>query len=103
MEYAQRISSLILSIRKKEKIRVRQPLVRALLPIVDAKFESDIQAIQDLILAETNVKKLEFITDTDGLVVKKIKPNFKTLGKKLAGNMKGAQSAKFTHSMQAIF
>jgi len=93
MEYAQRISSLILSIRKKEKIRVRQPLVRALLPIVDAKFESDIQAIQDLILAETNVKKLEFITDTDGLVVKKIKPNFKTLGKKLAGNMKGAQSA----------
>lgn len=93
MEYAQRISSLILSIRKKEKIRVRQPLVRALLPIVDAKFESDIQAIQDLILAETNVKKLEFITDTDGLVVKKIKPNFKMLGKKLAGNMKGAQSA----------
>ncbi len=93
MEYAQRISSLILSIRKKEKIRVRQPLVRALLPIVDAQFESDIRAIQDLILAETNVKALEFITDTDGLVVKKIKPNFKTLGKKLGGNMKGAQSS----------
>ena len=93
MEYAQRISSLILSIRKKEKIRVRQPLVRALLPILNPKFESDIRAIQDLILAETNVKSLEFITDTDGLVVKKIKPNFKTLGKKLAGNMKGAQVA----------
>jgi isoleucyl-tRNA synthetase len=93
MDYAQRISSLILSLRKKEKIRVRQPLSRVLLPIVDATFIGQVEKAKDLILSETNVKAFEYITDASGVVTKKIKPNFKTLGKALGGNMKFAQPA----------
>jgi isoleucyl-tRNA synthetase len=85
MDYAQRISSLILSLRKKEKIRVRQPLSRATLPILDANFIHQVEAVKELILAETNVKNLEYITDTHGVV--------KTLGKTLGANMKFAQAA----------
>ena len=93
MDYAQRISSLILSLRKKEKIRVRQPLSRVLLPIVDSTFIAQVEKVKDLILSETNVKTFEYITDASGVVTKKIKPNFKTLGKTLGGNMKFAQAA----------
>jgi isoleucyl-tRNA synthetase len=93
MDYAQRISSLILSLRKKAKIRVRQPLQKAMLPILDANFIQQVEGVKDLILAETNVKTFEYITDTSGVVKKRIKPNFKTLGKILGGNMKFAQSA----------
>ncbi len=91
MDYAQRISSLILSLRKKEKIRVRQPLSRAILPILDAQFIPQVEGVKDLILAETNVKTLEYITDTSGVVTKRIKPNFKTLGKTLGANLKFVQ------------
>ncbi len=90
MDYAQRISSLVLSIRKTEKIRVRQPLKRALLPILDASFQQQVEEVKDLILAEVNVKDLEYITDTSGIVTKKIKPNFKTLGRRLGKQMKDA-------------
>lgn len=90
MGYAQRISSLVLSIRKAEKIRVRQPLQRALLPILDASFQEQVEEVKDLILAEVNVKDLEYITDTSGIVTKKIKPNFRTLGRRLGKNMKDA-------------
>jgi isoleucyl-tRNA synthetase len=93
MDYAQRISSLILSLRKKEKIRVRQPLSRVLLPILDATFIGQVEKVKDLILSETNVKAFEYITDASNVVTKKIKPNFKTLGKTLGGNMKFAQPA----------
>jgi isoleucyl-tRNA synthetase len=93
MDYAQRISSLILSLRKKAKIRVRQPLQKAMLPILDANFIQQVEGVKDLILAETNVKTFEYITDTSGVVTKKIKPNFKTLGKTLGANMKFAQTA----------
>jgi isoleucyl-tRNA synthetase len=93
MDYAQRISSLILSLRKKAKIRVRQPLQKAMLPILDANFIQQVEGVKDLILAETNVKTFEYITDTSGVVKKKIKPNFKTLGKTLGANMKFAQTA----------
>jgi isoleucyl-tRNA synthetase len=93
MDYAQRISSLILSLRKKAKIRVRQPLQKAMLPILDANFIEQVEGVKDLILAETNVKTFEYITDTSGVVKKKIKPNFKTLGKTLGANMKFAQTA----------
>lgn len=93
MDYAQRISSLILSLRKKAKIRVRQPLQKAMLPILDANFIQQVEGVKDLILAETNVKMLEYITDTSGVVKKRIKPNFKTLGKTLGANMKFAQAA----------
>ncbi|MEZ5040141.1 MAG: isoleucine--tRNA ligase [Saprospiraceae bacterium] len=90
MDYAQRISSLVLSIRKTEKIRVRQPLKRALLPILNASFQQQVDEVKDLILAEVNVKDLEYITDTSGVVKKKIKPNFKTLGRRLGKHMKDA-------------
>ncbi len=93
MDYAQRISSLILSLRKKAKIRVRQPLQKVMLPILNADFIHQVEGVKDLILAETNVKEFEYITDTSGVVKKRIKPNFKTLGKTLGANMKFAQTA----------
>ncbi len=90
MDYAQRISSMVLSLRKKENIRVRQPLQKIMLPILDESFSDQVDGVKDLILAEVNVKEIEYITDTEGIVKKKIKPNFKTLGRKLGKNMKAA-------------
>ncbi len=90
MSYAQRISSMVLSLRKKESLRVRQPLQRIMLPILDESFITQVDGVKDLILAETNIKEIEYITDTAGIVKKKIKPNFKTLGRKLGKNMKAA-------------
>lgn len=92
MDYAQRISSLVLSIRKKEGIRVRQPLTKILLPILDPEFIHQVDSVRDLILSEVNVKDIEYITDTDGFIRKKAKANFKTLGRILGKHMKtGAQ------------
>jgi isoleucyl-tRNA synthetase len=90
MDYAQRISSLVLSIRKKEKIRVRQPLTKILLPILDESYTVQVDKVKDLVLAEVNVKNLEYITDTEGFIMKKAKANFKTLGKRLGKHMKTA-------------
>jgi isoleucyl-tRNA synthetase len=90
MSYAQRISSLVLSLRKKESLRVRQPLTKVLIPILDEKFQTQVQQVEDLIIAEVNVKEIEYITDSAGVIKKKIKPNFKTLGKTLGKNMKDA-------------
>ena len=90
MEYAQRISSLVLSLRKKDTIRVRQPLQRILLPVLNDTFREEVEGVKDLILSETNVKELEYISDTSGLITKKVKPNFKTLGKILGKQMKEA-------------
>jgi isoleucyl-tRNA synthetase len=90
MEYAQKTSSLVHSLRKKENIRVRQPLTRILLPVLDENFGAQIESVKSLILAETNVKDIELITDTDGIVNKKAKPNFKTLGRRLGPHMKTA-------------
>lgn len=90
MEYAQRISSLVLSLRKKESIRVRQPLQKILLPILDANFEDQVRKVEELILSEVNVKEIDYITDASGVIKKRIKPNFKTLGRKLGKNMKAA-------------
>ncbi len=91
MDYAQRISSLALSLRKKEKIRVRQPLQKLLLPVLDEAFIAQVDGVKDLILAEINVKELEYVTDTSGIIKKKAKPNFQTLGKRLGKHMKSAQ------------
>jgi isoleucyl-tRNA synthetase len=88
MEYAQRISSLVLSIRKKEKLRVRQPLQKIMLPILDPSFIAQVEAVKELILSEVNVKEIEYITDTDGFIKKRAKANFKTLGKLLGKHMK---------------
>jgi isoleucyl-tRNA synthetase len=90
MNYAQRISSLILSLRKSEKIRVRQPLSRILLPILDENFKADIKLVEDLIKAEVNIKNIEYISGDTGIVKKKAKPNFRTLGKKLGRHMQQA-------------
>lgn len=91
MDYAQRISSLVLSIRKKEKLRVRQPLTKILLPVLDQSFITQVDAVKELILSEVNVKEIEYITDTEGFITKRAKPNFKTLGKILGKHMKQGQ------------
>ncbi len=93
MDLAQRISSLTLALRKDVKIRVRQPLNRILVPILDEKLKHQIDSVKKLILAEVNVKDLEYIGDTSGILVKKIKPNFKELGKKLGPLMKEVANA----------
>jgi isoleucyl-tRNA synthetase len=102
MDYAQRISSLVLSLRKREKLRVRQPLSRILLPVLNEKFITQIDQVKDLILSEVNVKNLEYITDTSGLISKKIKANFKTLGKRLGKDMKAAADLIATFSQDQI-
>ncbi|MFC2114385.1 isoleucine--tRNA ligase [Bacteroidota bacterium] len=88
MQIAQDASSLILSLRKRENIRVRQPLSRILMPVIDEKFQQQVEIVKNLILSETNVKTIEFITDTSGIITKKIKPDFKKLGPKYGKLMK---------------
>jgi isoleucyl-tRNA synthetase len=88
MQMAQDISSLVLSLRKKVGINVRQPLSKILLPVLDANFQHQVDGVKDLILTETNIKGIEYITDTAGFIKKKIKPNFKALGKKVGKDMK---------------
>ncbi len=90
MEYAQRISSLVLSLRKRERIRVRQPLPRVMIPIIDNHFKDQITAVEGLIKTEVNVKEIEYVDDTTSVIKKKVKPNFKTLGKLLGKYMKEA-------------
>ena len=88
MQLAQDISSLTLSLRKKVGINVRQPLAKILLPILDPLFQQHVEQVRDLILSETNIKTIEYITDDASFISKKIKPNFKTLGKKVGKDMK---------------
>ena len=88
MEIAQKTSSLVLGLRKKEKIRVRQPLQRIMVPALDAAFADNINHVKDLILSEVNVKELEFLQEDSGILVKKIKPNFKSIGPKYGKHMK---------------
>ncbi|MEZ5053739.1 MAG: isoleucine--tRNA ligase [Chitinophagales bacterium] len=90
MEWAQEISSLVLSLRKKTKIKVRQPLQKILVPAIDKNFIAQVDKVKGLILSEVNVKEIEYISDTSGIISKKVKPNFKLLGKKLGGKMKAA-------------
>ncbi|MFD2742673.1 MULTISPECIES: isoleucine--tRNA ligase [Sphingobacterium] len=93
MRLAQDISSLTLSLRKKTSINVRQPLEKILLPVLDNAFQAKVEKVQELILSETNIKKINFITDTTGIIKKKIKPNFKALGAKVGKDMKTVASA----------
>ncbi|MFM9075907.1 MAG: isoleucine--tRNA ligase, partial [Bacteroidota bacterium] len=88
MDYAQRICSLVHSIRKNSKIKVRTPLSRILLPVLDERFASRVRVTESIILAEVNVKKIEYIDDASGLLVKKVKPNFARLGKQYGPKMK---------------
>jgi isoleucyl-tRNA synthetase len=102
MDYAQRISSLVLSLRKKVNIRVRQPLQKLMLPVLDGSFVVQVDEVKDLILAEVNVKEIEYITDTAGVIRKRIKPNFKTLGKRLGKHMKDASQIILALSQSEI-
>ncbi|MFN8406024.1 MAG: isoleucine--tRNA ligase [Sphingobacteriaceae bacterium] len=88
MALAQDISSMVLSLRKKVSINVRQPLSKIFLPVLDHAFQAKIEQVKDLILSETNIKQIEYISDTSGIIRKKIKPNFKTLGPKVGKDMK---------------
>jgi isoleucyl-tRNA synthetase len=93
MQLAQDISSLVLSLRKKVGINVRQPLSKILLPILDKNFKIQVEKVKELILSETNIKDIEYITDTAGFIKKKIKPNFKALGAKVGKDMKAVAEA----------
>jgi isoleucyl-tRNA synthetase len=84
---AQTISSLVLSLRKKEMIKVRQPLQKVMIPVLDNVFRAEVEAISDLIKAEVNVKEIELLDDASGVLVKQIKPNFKTLGPRFGKDM----------------
>lgn len=88
MQLAQDISSMTLSLRKKVNIKVRQPLQKILLPVINTGFRSRVEAVEDLIKAEVNVEEIRFLEDADNILVKKIKPNFKALGPKVGGLMK---------------
>lgn len=98
MQLAQDVSSLVLSLRKKVNIKVRQPLQKILIPVLNPEMKEQLEKVEDLIKAEVNVKELEYITETEGVIKKKIKPNFKALGNKLGAKMKavGAEIAKLT-------
>lgn len=89
MQLAQSTCSLLLSLRKKSNIKVRQPLQKVFIPILNQEVKNDFDKIKSLILSEVNVKELIYITEEEGIIKKKIKPNFKTLGSKLGADMKG--------------
>ena len=102
MQLAQDICSLVLSLRKKVNIRVRQPLQKILLPALEPGFKEKVMAVQSLILTEVNVKQLEFIDDDSGIITKKAKPNFKQLGKKAGPHMKALTTVIENFTQQDI-
>ena len=102
MEKAQTISSLVLSIRQKEKIKVRQPLQKVMIPILDDVQRQEIEAVADLIKSEVNVKEIELLDDASGVLIKRIKPNFKTLGPKFGKDMKKIAQAVSTLDQEDI-
>ena len=93
MQKAQTISSLVLSLRKKESIKVRQPLQKIMIPIANDTERAEIEAVASLIKHEVNVKEIELLEDASGILVKQIKPNFKTLGPKFGKDMKAIAAA----------
>jgi isoleucyl-tRNA synthetase len=93
MQLAQKISSMVLSLRKKSAIRVRQPLSRIMIPVLNEENKKQIQLVEHLILHEVNVKGVEYITESEGILVKNIKPNFKTLGPRFGKMMKPIAAA----------
>lgn len=88
MSLAQRVSSMVLALRRKVSIKVRQPLTKILIPVLDPAMAQHISAVKNLIMNEVNVKEVELIEDTTGIITKRIKPNFKTLGPKYGKQMK---------------
>ena len=102
MELAQRASSMVLALRRKVNIKVRQPLSKLMIPVLDAAMQQQLEAVKQLVLTEVNVKELEFLTDATGVIVKKIKPNFKTLGKKYGSRMKEIAAAMAAFTQEQI-
>ncbi len=102
MQLAQDTSSLVLSLRKKANIRVRQPLQKVLIPILEPAMEQQLQQVEDLIKAEVNVKEIEYLSDTEGFIKKKIKPNFQALGKRVGSKMKAITTALTNFSQHDI-
>lgn len=88
MELAQKATSMVLALRRKVSIKVRQPLQKLIIPVISAKVREQLEQVKAIILNEVNVKEAEFISDTTGIITKKIKPNFKTLGKVYGKRMK---------------
>ena len=99
MEAAQLISSLVLSLRKKANIRVRQPLSKIMIPVANEEMKTQIEKVSHLIKSEVNIKEIEFLSPDNNILVKNVKPNFKTLGKKYGKQMKQIQ-AYFTNMSQ---
>lgn len=102
MENAQTISSLVLSLRAKEKIKVRQPLQKIMIPVDNQQQKEEIEAVSDLIKHEVNIKEIELLEDASDILVKQIKPNFKVLGPKFGKDMKLISSAINALNMQDI-
>jgi len=93
MQMAQDISSLVLSLRKKVNIKVRQPLQKILIPVLNPAMKNQLKKVEDLVKSEVNVKDIQYLTDTEGFIKKKIKPNFVALGKRLGPKMKAVSLA----------
>jgi len=102
MEMAQELSSMVLGLRRNVKIKVRQPLTKIMIPILDETFEAKIDAVKNIILTEINVKEIEYLKDTSGIFDKQIKPNFKLLGRKYGKQMKDISDALSQLSQQGI-
>ena len=102
MQLAQDASSLVLSLRKKQNIKVRQPLQKILIPVLNPHMKAQLQLIEDLIKSEVNVKEVEYLTADNSFIKKKIKPNFQTLGKKLGGKMKAVAAALGNFTQEQI-
>lgn len=103
MELAQQVSSMVLGLRRKVQLRVRQPLCKLIIPILNEGMAKQLDAVKNIILSEVNVKEIEYITDTTGVLVKKIKPNFKTLGPKYGKYMKQISALVGTMEQSDIF
>ncbi len=93
MQLAQDVSSLVLSLRKKENIKVRQPLQKVLIPVLDKHMQAQLQKVEDLVKNEVNVKEVQYLVDTEGFIKKKVKANFKTLGARMGAKMKAVAAA----------
>lgn len=93
MQLAQDISSLVLSLRKKMNIKVRQPLQKILIPVLNPHMRGQLTLVEHLVKSEVNVKSIEYLTETEGFIKKKIKPNFKTLGSRMGAKMKAVANA----------
>jgi isoleucyl-tRNA synthetase len=103
MEIAQQVSSMVLSLRRKVNIKVRQPLSRIMVPVQDDHFKSQFEAVKNLLLAEVNVKSVKYLEDDKGFLVKKIKPNFKVLGPKYSKLMKQIATVIGSFSQDDIY